>query len=199
MRPRERRLTLPNLLSGLRVVAAPALLWLAWTGRPSAFLVLVGASLLSDVLDGWVARRLGQASELGARLDTLGDMISYVTIPLGGWWLWSERLRPELPFLLVLGASYAAPIAFGLLRYGGLTGHRTWGGRLSAVVLAAGALLLIADLSPWPFRLAVVVVVLADLEEIAITALLPAGHRSGPTLYHVLRDRAAAGSRPRPR
>jgi CDP-diacylglycerol--glycerol-3-phosphate 3-phosphatidyltransferase len=192
-RSREPRLTLPNLLSGSRVLAAPVLLWLAWTQRPGAFLALVGMSFLSDVLDGWLARRLGQASALGARLDTVGDCVSYLAIPLGGWWLWSQRLRPELPFLIALGVSYASPIALGYLKYGRLTSHRTWAGRLSAWLLATGALLLIAGVSPWPFRFAVVVVVLADLEEIAITAVLPRGARSGPSLYHVLRARRLTG------
>ncbi|MFN8643410.1 MAG: CDP-alcohol phosphatidyltransferase family protein [Candidatus Binatia bacterium] len=189
--PRERRLTLPNLLSLFRVVAAPVLLWLGWTGRPNAFLALVGASFLSDVLDGWLARRLGQVSARGARLDTVGDFVSYLAIPLAGWWLWADRLRPELPVLAVLALSYASPIAVGFLKYRRLTSHRTWAGRLSAWLLGAGALLLIAGVSPWPFRLAVAVVVLADIEEIAITALLPAGARGGPSLYHVLRARTS--------
>ncbi|HSP96042.1 MAG TPA: CDP-alcohol phosphatidyltransferase family protein [Candidatus Dormibacteraeota bacterium] len=89
-----RVLTLPNLLSGLRFAIAPALLWLAWTQRPTAFLALVAVSFLSDIFDGWVARRLGQTTALGARLDTGGDVGSYLAIPVCGWWLWPERLRP---------------------------------------------------------------------------------------------------------
>jgi CDP-diacylglycerol--glycerol-3-phosphate 3-phosphatidyltransferase len=172
-----------------RFVLAPLLLWLAWTGRAAAFLVVVGVSFLSDVLDGFIARRLGQASERGARLDAAADRASYLAIALGGWWLWSERLRPEAAFLLVLALSYASPIAFGLLKTGRMTSQRTWGGRLSAWLLAAGALVLVAGGSPCFFRAAVVVVVLADLEEIAIIAVLPRGARAGPSLYHTLRDR----------
>jgi CDP-diacylglycerol--glycerol-3-phosphate 3-phosphatidyltransferase len=181
--------TLPNLLSSSRFLIAPLLLWLAWTDRPTAFLLLVGVSFLSDVADGLVARRLGQTSELGARLDAAGDMATFVAIPLGGWWLWPERLRPEAPFLAALALSYAAPIAVALGRYGRLPSHRTWGGRLSACLLAAAALLLVAGGSPWPFRVAVAVVILADLEEIAITAILPRDHASVPTLWHALRAR----------
>jgi phosphatidylglycerophosphate synthase len=188
---RDRLFTLPNLISGLRFVLTPVLLWLAWTERATAFLLVVGASFLSDVLDGYVARRLGQTSRLGARLDTAGDFVSYVAIPLGGWWLWSARLRPEAPFLIVLALSYASPIAIGFRKYGRLTSHRTWGGRLSAWLLAAGALVLVAGGSAWLFRVAVAVVVLADLEEIAITAVLPRGRSAGPSLYHTLRDRDA--------
>jgi CDP-diacylglycerol--glycerol-3-phosphate 3-phosphatidyltransferase len=186
----DRLLTLPNLLSGLRFVIAPALLWLAWTQRPTAFLALVAVSFLSDILDGWVARRLGQVTALGARLDTAGDVASYLSIPVCGWWLWPQRLQPELPYLLVLAVSYAAPFAFGFVRYRDLASHHTWGGRISAWILGSTALLLIAGGSPWPFRAAVVIVVLADIEEIAISAIAPRD-ACVPTLWHALRDRRA--------
>jgi CDP-diacylglycerol--glycerol-3-phosphate 3-phosphatidyltransferase len=45
------------------------LLTLAWNGATGAFLTLFGLGLVSDVLDGVLARRLGQESDFGARLD----------------------------------------------------------------------------------------------------------------------------------
>jgi CDP-diacylglycerol--glycerol-3-phosphate 3-phosphatidyltransferase len=182
-------LTAPNAISGLRFLAAPALLYLGWTGRPTAFLTVLGASFLSDVVDGWLARRLGQTSELGARLDTAGDFVTFVTVPVSGWWLWPEQVRPEAPFLVVLALSYLAPIAIGCLKYGRFTNHHTWAGKLSACTLAVSAAILVAGGSPWPFRMAVAVVVVADVEEIAITALLPHWQASVPTVWHAMRER----------
>lgn len=42
----------------------------------------VGASLLLDRLDGALARRLGVASDRGARLDTLADLLAFGTLPM---------------------------------------------------------------------------------------------------------------------
>lgn len=182
-------LTAPNAISGLRFVAAPVLLYLGWTGRATAFLILLGVSFLSDVVDGWLARRLGQTSELGARLDTAGDLATFVTVPVSGWWLWPEQVRPEAPFLIALAVSYSAPIAIGFLKYGRLTNHHTWAGKVSACTLAACAAVLVAGGSPWLFRMAVAVVVFADVEEIAITALLPRWRTNVPTLWHAMRER----------
>ena len=32
---------------------------------------------LTDVLDGWLARKTGRASEFGARLDSVADLLFY--------------------------------------------------------------------------------------------------------------------------
>jgi hypothetical protein len=85
------RSNLPNALSILRLALVPVLLVLAWQGRRTPFLWCFGAALASDVVDGFVARRFGSASELGARLDSWGDLVIYAALPLAAWWLWPER------------------------------------------------------------------------------------------------------------
>ncbi len=69
--------TLPNILTVLRLVAAPgAALAFAFLGRPLAdwiaFGLFVGASL-TDFLDGWIARAWGLQSRFGAMLDPIAD------------------------------------------------------------------------------------------------------------------------------
>jgi CDP-diacylglycerol--glycerol-3-phosphate 3-phosphatidyltransferase len=65
--------TLPNLISLARIagVAAAALLYFA--GYPRVFLVLGTIACLTDHLDGYLARRLGQETVLGAMLDQAAD------------------------------------------------------------------------------------------------------------------------------
>jgi len=182
-------LNLPNLLSLLRLAAAPILLLLAAADRPTAYLLLLLAALLSDVVDGFLARRLNQRTELGARLDSWGDFAIYMTVPLGAWWLWPDLIRHEAGFVTAVVASYVLPVAFGFLKYRRLTSYHTLGAKISAVLLSAGALLLFAGGPAWPFRLAVAALVLAELEEIAITAVLPEWKANVPTLRQALRSR----------
>ena len=91
---------IPNLISGCRLATAPVLLLLAWYGYSQAFLAITTASFASDVLDGYLARRLGQTSELGAKLDSVGDFVIYITLPLGAWWLWPDMARREIPVFI---------------------------------------------------------------------------------------------------
>ena len=92
---------IPNLLSGFRLLAAPIMLYLAWTGKPLSFLIMLAISLSTDAIDGFLARRLNWQSELGARLDSWGDFTTYITVPLGAWWLWPDILRREAFFCMV--------------------------------------------------------------------------------------------------
>jgi len=68
---------LPNLLSGYRLVAFPYLLYLVYARNESIFSVLIVVNLLTDILDGWIARRFNLQTELGAQLDSLADYGTY--------------------------------------------------------------------------------------------------------------------------
>ena len=77
--------TIPNLLSIIRVLAAPCVaLSFAVFDRPEAdkiaVLIFIGAAV-TDYLDGWLARVLGQESAFGRMLDPVADK-AMVTIAL---------------------------------------------------------------------------------------------------------------------
>lgn len=160
---------------------------MAWTGRPTAFLVTLSVSLLSDLVDGWVARRFGQATQLGTLLDSWGDLVTYTTVPVCAWWLWPELIRREWPYAAAVVAAYVFPITLGYLKYGRLTAYHTYGAKLSSVLIGPSALVLFLDGPPEPFRIATWVLVLAELEEIAITTILPQWRPNVPSLIHALR------------
>ncbi len=183
----EPLLTIPNLLSCLRLVLAPVLLYLAWIGEPTPFLVALVCSLLSDLFDGYFARRFNQATHLGTLLDSYGDFATYMTVPLCAWWLWPDLIRREAWFAAAVVTSYVFPIVLGYLKYGRLTSYHTYGAKLSAVVVGASALVLFAGGPPLPFRIATWVLVLAELEEIAITTILPEWRTNVPSILHARR------------
>lgn len=179
--------TLPNLLSALRLALAPVLGVLAWIGQPTAFLAVLALALLTDCCDGWLARRLGQTTLLGTRLDSWGDLATWTLVPICAWWLWPDLVRREAAFIAAAAAAFALPIAAGLVRYGRLTSYHTWGAKLSAVLMGGSALLLFLGGPALPFRVSVLVVVLAGLEEIAITATLREWRANVPSLWHARR------------
>jgi phosphatidylglycerophosphate synthase len=183
----EPLVTIPNALSALRLVLAPVLLRLAWTGRPTAFLVTLSVSLLSDLSDGWFARRFDQATHLGTLLDSYGDLATYTTVPLCAWWLWPDLIRREIGYAAAVVAAYLFPILLGYLKYGRLTAYHTYGAKLSAVVVGASAMALFAGGPALPFRIAACILVVAELEEIAITTLLPEWRANVPSLLHARR------------
>jgi len=66
---------LPNLLSALRLVAAPLAAWAILAAHDTAALVIFAAAGLSDLADGFVARRWGFTSRIGAWLDPIADKL----------------------------------------------------------------------------------------------------------------------------
>jgi cardiolipin synthase len=66
---------LPNLLSALRLLAAPFAAWLVVAGHDTAALLIFAIAGLSDGLDGFIARRWGVTSDFGAWLDPLADKL----------------------------------------------------------------------------------------------------------------------------
>ncbi|MGB8224345.1 MAG: CDP-diacylglycerol--glycerol-3-phosphate 3-phosphatidyltransferase [Polyangiales bacterium] len=75
---RDDAINLPNLLTMLRIVLIPGVLWLLWDGTPKANFwaaMLYIATALTDLIDGYLARRWGQISVLGKFLDPLADKL----------------------------------------------------------------------------------------------------------------------------
>ena len=177
----------PNLLSGFRIIAAPALLYLAWTDHPGLFLALLALTLFSDAIDGFVARRLHATSEFGTRLDSWGDLVIYLVIPLCAWWLWPDIIMREAAFVLLVLVAFGLPPVVGLLKFRQLTSYHTWFAKAVAVLMSVAIFLLFMTDIAWPFRFAAALLCLSACEEIAITFRLPELRSNVRSYWHVIR------------
>jgi len=103
---------LPNLLTAARLLAAPYILYLLWTASYRTALVWFAIASCTDVLDGFLARRLRVVSNIGALLDPIADKVllsgSFLILGLRGiipLWLVVVVLGRDL---LILGFAVAA-------------------------------------------------------------------------------------------
>ncbi len=72
----DRVWTVPNLISLIRLACAPLILWLIFGADDLwAAAILLGVLGASDWVDGWIARRYDQGSELGKILDPTADRV----------------------------------------------------------------------------------------------------------------------------
>ncbi|MCW8963463.1 MAG: CDP-alcohol phosphatidyltransferase family protein [Gammaproteobacteria bacterium] len=168
----NRWFTLPNLFSEFRIVAAPFLLLLAWHGLSYWFLALLALALLSDAIDGYLARRMGETSELGAQLDTWGDLTIFLIVPLAIWWLWPNILIREAPYILVALSAYLLPMLVGFIKFKQLPSYHTWAAKTAVVMMSISIFTLLLFDYPWLFRVFALVQILVAIEEIAITLTL---------------------------
>ena len=76
----ENVLNVPNFISLYRLLAFPVILVMAITGREQWYVILLCISLVSDVLDGNIARLLKLQTHFGAALDNLADICTYAIV-----------------------------------------------------------------------------------------------------------------------
>jgi phosphatidylglycerophosphate synthase len=100
---------LPNLLTASRGLAGFVVAGLLWFGPHNvvAFWVFI-AAMLTDLVDGWLAKRLNAVSSFGQALDAISDKlltdVTWITLWLMGWapgWLAGTMLARDL--LVVVG------------------------------------------------------------------------------------------------
>ena len=154
----DRLLTVPNVLSGLRLALIPVFIYLLLFAHADAWaVVILMFSGASDWADGKIARPLNQSSRLGEYLDPAVDRLYMVTVPITlglrhivPWWIIAillvrdVLLAAELPLLRTRGitalpviyvgkaATFALMSAFPLILLG------QWDALWSRVVLACG-------------------------------------------------------------
>ena len=161
-RETDRILTLPNVVTVVRLACLPVFLWLLFghDNRFGAALVLAAMGA-TDWVDGYLARRLGQVSELGKILDPVADRLLFF-VGIGGilidgsvpvWFAVVALVREALVagatlLLAVLGAkridvtwagkkgTFALMVAFPLFLAGNTSG--SWSDFATACAWIAG-------------------------------------------------------------
>ena len=155
---KRRHRVVPSLVTALRLVAIPAIaaLWLREM-RPTA-IGLYGLVVLSDALDGWLARRLDAVTRFGSFFDAITDIVAILfLLALLSWNgvvpLWVPIAPALVAGVFLATSSRAAPRYDPIGKYYGailyvVVGILLWGvgpvarTALSVVILVASAAVL---------------------------------------------------------
>ncbi len=176
---------IPNLLSTFRLLATPLLLYLAWQRQEDWWLILLVCSLLSDVADGYIARLCNVSTPLGARLDSLGDMATYFTVPVCAWLLYPHLIIQERLFVLLVVLAYSAPVIASLVKFKQVMSYHTISAKIAAVVMSVSVLIAFTTNITWPFRIAVVLQLFVAYEYFMITRKLKQPQSNIKSLFHL--------------
>jgi phosphatidylglycerophosphate synthase len=193
--------TWPNLLSGARIALMPAVLLAAIGGSRLWFLILVAASLATDALDGFLARRLNAFSDFGRKLDSAADYLTMITGLAGIALLWPDIVRRELPWIVAGLSAFFGVIVFGFVRLGHPPCYHTWAAKVGVAGCALSMIPLLAGWSAVPFHAMVILQILAAIEEVIISLLIPRHEGEMATVWHALklrREHAAVARTPEP-
>ncbi len=85
--------TIPNILSLLRIIMIPAIVWLYNNDMPHQAVFILLLSGLTDIVDGFIARQFNLISNLGKILDPIADKLTQAVILLS--------VSSEYPLMLI--------------------------------------------------------------------------------------------------
>lgn len=184
-------LTIPNILSLYRLASAPVVLVLIALGYYNAFVIIFIINQLSDILDGFIARRFNQQTEIGARLDSYADIGSYVLAFFAILKFHADLFTDYGYWLVGFFGIYALQIVICRLRY------RQWVAGLHLYSLKAtgyiqGTFLVVLfayGFIDWFFYGMLIFGSLAELEAISINLLSSVPIVNAKGLYWVLKEK----------
>lgn len=184
---------LPNVLSGLRLLAVPVLAALAARHQENAFAWLLIAALLTDVADGWIARAWSLESQIGALLDSIADS-ALMFVAVYGIWAFHRDVMTDNTIACSLAVGlWALENLLALARYGRLSSFHTYLSKVAANALGFFiGVLFVFGFEPWLFYLAMGTTIVASVEELALLAVLSEWRADVQGLWWVLRERRAA-------
>lgn len=134
MKPDKRQiLTVPNLLSLLRLLMIPLFVWLylhGYEGWTAAVLILSG---VTDVVDGFIARHFGQVSDVGKALDPVADKLTQAAMLLCLMSVYPMMIVPFL--LLAVKEIFAAVSGMIVIRRTGYVPGAEWHGKVTTLLL----------------------------------------------------------------
>lgn len=177
---------LPNLISALRIGSTPVLAWLALHQLHDYFLIVLAAALVSDGLDGYLARKYGQVTRLGAQMDSWADLIIYAVMLFGLWQLWPQILERESGLMTFAFSCWVVLVLFGVVRFRRLPSYHTYAAKLAALALAPSYFALVLWDFYWPFRGVMYLFILVMAEQLIITAVLNNWEGDVRSLWHAL-------------
>ena len=131
--------TIPNVLTIIRIILIPVFVVLFFKGEKIAALCVFCAASLTDMLDGYLARRLNQITDFGKLFDPLADKLMVLTaIVLQTFWgplpLIAVIIVALKELVMVLGGMFM--LSKGVVVYSNYFGKAAQVGFIASLVLS---------------------------------------------------------------
>jgi cardiolipin synthase (CMP-forming) len=162
----ENIINVPNLLSLYRLLVFPVILFMAITNREHWFVILICISLVSDILDGNIARIFNLQTNFGAALDNLADILT-IAVALYGMFVfkWTE-LEPHAWFLYIFLGIFLISYIISFIRFQKIPGLHLYSSVTAGYLQGIFLFVLFAfDFYAWLFYIAIGLGILAYIEK----------------------------------
>lgn len=182
-------LTIPNILSLYRLLSFPVVMLLILSGKYNLFVFFMWLNLTTDILDGWIARRLNQVTETGAKLDGLADTATYI-LGLTGMFVYKRAdIQPFAGLFYVFIGLFIFSRLFSFLKLGRFYGFQTYAGKSAGYIHGSFFLVLfIFGFYKWYFMMMIISGFIVFIENIIITIYLNESKSHVKGIWWILKD-----------
>ena len=189
----QKLLNVPNALSAYRILALPFIVCSIVQGNKQLYITLLCINLITDILDGLIARTFKLETELGARLDSLADIGTYIMAFSGMIVLENEFVRGHaVPFIIVMSL-YALPQVISLIRFRRATSFHLYSSKFTGYVQGIFMFTyFVFGYSAWYFYFMITISCMAYLEAFILVVSLKELRSNVRGIYWLMKEKRGA-------
>ncbi|MFZ2283843.1 MAG: CDP-alcohol phosphatidyltransferase family protein [Lutibacter sp.] len=181
-----------------RIAAAPFLLLILWLDEREVFTSFLLVSYCTDMIDGFLARRLKITSARGSQLDSFGDQITFVVAIIGLLVYEFDFMKEHSFYIILVFVPYIFQMIIAFIKYRKATAFHTYLAKLSAISQGIFILwLLFFGPIYWLFYVMIVLGLLETIEEIALIFMYDNWVAGVKGIYWAIRDKRRLRKRKR--
>ena len=173
-----------------RILAAPFLLFLLWLNVREIFSWILLISYSTDMIDGFLARKLKITSARGSQLDSFGDQVTLIIGLIGLWVFENEFIRQNLVLIVIAFVPYIIQMIIAYSKYGKATAFHTYLAKLSALIQGVFILASLFFMPYYPlFYIMIAIGLLETIEEISLIFMYDNWASDVKGIYWAFRDK----------
>ena len=185
----EQLFTIPNIISMYRLFSFPFVLLFAILEFEVLFVTLFIINLLSDAVDGFIARRFNMQTKIGARIDSLADVGSYILAFTGILcFKWTE-IQPHFIALVILFVFFVFSQMFSFFKFGKFPSLHLYSTKTGGYIQGSFFFVLfVFGFYSWFYYFMIAQGILAFTESIVIQIIISEMKSNQKGLYWVLKN-----------
>ncbi|MRR19099.1 CDP-alcohol phosphatidyltransferase family protein [bacterium] len=185
-------LTIPNIITSYRLIIDPVILYFIIADKENLFAIFLTINLLSDALDGFLARRLKQETEIGAKLDGFADNFTYVLAFVGIFVFRMEEIRPHMVSFVIMITMLVSTVIVSLIKFRKFPSYHLYTTKIGGYIEGGFfiVLFMLGFITPY-YYLVVAWAIMGAIECIIINLMIPEMRSDIKGLYWVIKERMA--------
>lgn len=188
MKTKENILNIPNLFSFYRLLAIPFIIWSLVDEDRTLFITLIAINLITDILDGLIARTFKLCTEFGARLDSIADISTFL-LSISGFLIFENAFVTEHKgAFITLFSFYAIPQLCSLVKFKRPTSFHLYSNKIVGYIQGIFIFtFFVFGYNEFYFYFMVVASCLGDFEVLLLVLFLPRIISNAKSVFSVLK------------